>query len=234
MKFSVFVYLPFLFLLLFSCKSTSSLVDYSSIEHKVDLDRFEQVIVSFEEADKTARYSSDLILFTGSSSIRFWGTLAEDMAPHPVLNRGFGGSILPEMNHYFDRIVKKYQPKIIFLYCGENDIALDYTPEESYSSYRKFISLCKAELPKTEVVFISMKPSPSRWDKWSSVDAANNMIESYTKKHDHLHFVDVGPTMMNGSEPDKSIFIKDMLHMNPEGYRRWTKLIKPVLDELNN
>lgn len=223
-----------LLLLLISCKSSTALLDYSTIEHKVDLNRFEKSIVAFEEEDKTARYSSDVILFTGSSSIFFWKTLAEDMSPHRVLNRGFGGSILPEINHYFERVVKKYQPKIIFLYCGENDIAFDYTPEESYSSYRKFISLCKSELPDTEIVFISMKPSPSRWKMWANVDRANKMIADYTSTQDHLHYIDVGPTMMNGSEPDKSIFVKDMLHMNPEGYRRWTNLIKPVLDKLNN
>jgi len=219
--------------LLISCKSNSALIDYATIDHKVDLSRFDKTIAKFEEEDKVARYSKDLILFTGSSSIVFWNSLAEDMAPHPVLNRGFGGSILPEMNLYFDRIVKKYRPKIIFLYCGENDIAIDYTPEESYSAYRKFIALCKADLPETEIVFISMKPSPSRWDKWTDVDKANKLIESYTKKNDQLHFVDVGPVMMDGTAPDKSIFVSDMLHMNKEGYRRWTKVIKPVLDNLN-
>jgi len=219
--------------LLLGCKAPAAVIDYQSIKHKVDLDRFEQAIVAFEEEDKTARYSSDLILFTGSSSIRFWKTLAEDMAPHPVLNRGFGGSILPEMNHYFERIVKKYQPKIIFLYCGENDIAIDYSPEETYSAYRQFISLCKAELPNTKIVFISMKPSPSRWDKWTNADRTNKMIDAYSKTQGQLYYIDVGPTMMQGTEPDKSIFVSDMLHMNPEGYKRWTKLIKPVLDDLN-
>lgn len=220
--------------LLISCKSQNTLIDYNTIEHKVDLNRFDATIAKFEEKDKVARYSKDLILFTGSSSIVFWNSLAEDMAPHPVLNRGFGGSILPEMNHYFDRVVKKYQPKIIFLYCGENDIALDYTPEESYSAYRQFISLCKTDLPNTQIVFISMKPSPSRWDKWEHVNKANNLIKAFTEKQDHLHFIDVGPTMMDGTEPDKSIFVKDMLHMNPEGYKRWTKVVKPVLDKLNS
>ena len=232
MKARIFVLITFVILLV-GCKTQNSIIDYNSIEHKVDLNRFDQSIEKFEEADKTARYSKDLILFTGSSSIVFWSTLSEDMAPHPVLNRGFGGSTLPEMNHYFHRVVKKYQPKIIFLYCGENDIAFDYTPVESYSSYRKFISLCKTHLADTEIVFISMKPSPSRWAMWTNVDKANNLIEDYTKKHDHLHFVDVGPTMMDGAEPDKSIFVKDMLHMNKEGYKRWTKVIKPVLDQLN-
>lgn len=223
--------LPLLFVL--NCKSSLPIIDYNTITHKVDLNRFEKTIAKFEEQDKVARYSNDLILFTGSSSIVMWKSLAEDMAPHSVLNRGFGGSILPEINHYFERVVKKYQPKIIFLYCGENDIELNYTPEESYSAYLKFIDLCSTDLPQTEIVFISMKPSPSRWDKWQEVDKANKLIKTYISKHNHLHFIDVGPVMMSGSEPDKTIFIKDMLHMNEEGYKRWTKVIKPVLDKIN-
>lgn len=232
MKYRYLLYIGLAVIFLGACKTSETIVDYDSLNHKVDLTRFDKAIASFEEKDKLARYSKDLILFTGSSSIVFWSTLAEDMAPHRVLNRGFGGSVLPEMVHYFDRVVRKYQPKIIFLYCGENDIAVDYTPEESYSSYRKFISLCEEHLPDTEIVFISMKPSPSRWNMWHNVDKANKLIQAYTKSHGHLHFVDVGPTMMQGAEPDKSIFVKDMLHMNPEGYKRWTKVIKPVLDNL--
>ena len=232
MEFKSFAPVLFIFALLISCKSTDNLMDYSTIQHKVDLTRFDSTIAKFEEQDKKARYSKDLILFTGSSSIVFWKTLSEDMAPYPVLNRGFGGSILPEMNHYFDRVVKKYHPQIIFLYCGENDISEGYAPEESYSSYREFISKCTAAFPETQIVFISMKPSPSRWDKWSEMEKANGMIKAYTKQYDHLHFVDVGPTMMQDGEPDKSIFVQDMLHMNSIGYMRWAAVIKPVLDRL--
>ena len=54
-------------------------------------DFYQGDIDKFKEADKGTAPAKDLILFTGSSSIRFWSTLKDDMAPHNVLNRGFGG-----------------------------------------------------------------------------------------------------------------------------------------------
>jgi len=116
------------FVFLYSCGSSQKVdklqkeerANLERIMPELDIDRFEKDIEAFEKMDMVSRYGSNMALFVGSSSIRFWNTLADDLAPHPVLNRGFGGSTLHEVNHYFDRIVSKYSPKQIFLYCGEN------------------------------------------------------------------------------------------------------------------
>src|SRR5262245_66348764 len=62
--------------------------------------RFESEIHAFEAADATDPPPQNGIVFTGSSSIRLWTTLAEDFAPLPVINRGFGGSMLPEVTAF--------------------------------------------------------------------------------------------------------------------------------------
>src|SRR5687768_181547 len=64
-----------------------------------NLTRFEREIIHFEEIDRAAMPASGGILFVGSSSIRLWKTLAQDMAPLPVLNRGFGGATIGEVNY---------------------------------------------------------------------------------------------------------------------------------------
>src|SRR5262245_58821598 len=76
----------------------------------------------FDELDR-AGVPANAIVFTGSSSIRYWATLARDMSPLPVLNRGFGGSQLHDVTYYAERAVLRYQPKTIVLYAGENDMA---------------------------------------------------------------------------------------------------------------
>lgn len=199
------------------------------------IDRFEEQIVAFEKKDMVSRYPANMALFVGSSSIRGWGSLAEDMAPHPVLNRGFGGSTLPEVNHYFDRVVGKYNPKQIFLYCGENDLAMTFTVGETVDAFVEFIGLCKEKLPNTEIVFLSMKPSPSRWHLWDKYAEANQLIKNICVLSNQLHYVDIGSSMLTADgQPDKTIFVEDMLHMQPEGYERWTAVVKPFLDELRN
>jgi len=200
---------------------------------KIQINRFEKEIEAFEKKDMLSRYSSNSVVFVGSSSIRMWESLAKDMSPHPVINRGFGGSTIFEVNHYFDRIITKFQPAQVLLYAGENDIALGYTADETFDAFVEFINLCKQQIPDTDIVFISMKPSPSRWQLWDQVHSANEKIRNLCLLSNKLLYVDVGKLMLTeNGEPDKSIFIEDMLHMNPSGYERWTSLINPVLNQL--
>jgi len=49
-------------------------------------------IFSYATADRANPPKAGVIVFTGSSSVRFWDTLADDMKPLDVINRGFGGS----------------------------------------------------------------------------------------------------------------------------------------------
>lgn len=200
-----------------------------------DLERFESEIVAFETFDKTARYRPDAVVFTGSSSIRFWKSLGDDMAPVPSVNRGFGGSTIPEVNHYYDRIITKFRPSIIVLYAGENDIWMDRSVDDVVADYRAFIKKTKAELPNTKVVFLSLKPSPSRWSKWNLYEDANNRIRMITEKEDNQYFIDISKTMMGeNGQPTRAIFIDDMLHMNAKGYEGWKASVFPLIKELYN
>jgi len=233
--------LTFTLVILCSCGSSQQVdklqkeerAELERIMPELDIDRFEESIEAFEKQDMVSRYPSDMAVFVGSSSIRFWETLANDMAPHPVLNRGFGGSTLHEVNHYFDRIVSGYSPKQIFLYCGENDIAMTYTVQETFDQFVKFIGKCKTQLPDTDIVFISMKPSPSRWNIWNDYVEANTLIKNLCVLSKRLHYVDISEVMMNeNGYPDESIFIEDKLHMNASGYDKWASVIRPVVDAL--
>src|SRR6266550_2177708 len=87
------------------------------------LDRYESEITAFEAADRATPPAPGGIVFVGSSSFRRWTSLAADFPGLPVLNRGFGGSTLREVNHYARRIVLPYRPRLIVLYAGDNEIA---------------------------------------------------------------------------------------------------------------
>ena len=172
------------------------------------------------------------IVLTGSSSFRKWENAAEDLAPLPIINRGFGGSTLPEVIHYIDETVLKYQPKTVVTYC-ENDMFVDKTktPEQTRDSYVEFTRLVREKLPDVQMYFVSLKPSPSRWARRAEVMKANQLIKDFTQKDKNHGYIDVWPTMLKNGRPDPSIYLKDSLHMNAEGYRRWTEVIKPVLSK---
>ncbi|GAB4252276.1 MAG: SGNH/GDSL hydrolase family protein [Saprospiraceae bacterium] len=198
-----------------------------------DLTRFEEEIKAFKEADKKSMPPAGAILFVGSSSIRMWPSLDSAFAPLPVIQRGFGGSTIPEVLHYADRIVWKYQPKVIVFYCGENDIAEGTDHTVVFQNFKKFVGEMEKKLPDAQLVVLSAKPSPARWELWKQFEKLNYMIQQFASQRKNVLYLNIGPTLLDSSgNPDKSLFVEDMLHMNRQGYARWERVLKPILLDL--
>lgn len=191
--------------------------------------KFSPEIAHFAELDKAAPPKPCGFLFTGSSSVRFWKTLDQDMAPYPVINRGFGGSRIADVNRYFDQVVTPYHPRAIFFYAGDNDINAGGTPAQVTADFRAFLDLKDQRLGKTKVYFIALKPSKLRWDQFAAQSAANAQIKALADKRADLDYVDIVPSMLQGGVP-KDIFVGDGLHMTPAGYVLWTGVVRPVVE----
>ena len=170
------------------------------------------------------------ILFVGSSSFRMWTNLRTSFPNLKVLNRAFGGSRLEDVNHYFERLVTPYNPKIIVLYAGENDVNEGVEPETVLESYRKFISMVRAKFPKIKLVYVGLKPSPSRWALADKFKQTNNLIKAEIAKDKRAVFVDVWQPMLNEKgEPRPELFKPDMPHMKENGYEIWRNLLVKYL-----
>ena len=192
-------------------------------------DFYQEEINVFLEADESIEYSEELILFTGSSSIRFWETLTQDMRPLTVLNRGFGGAHLVHVNHHFDQIVYPYNPKGIVIFCGTNDITALKKPEEVFEDFLTFFKKVQQQLPQTTVFFIGIKPTVARAYLKEEEQAFNQKIAQLSKENKNLIFIDVWDSMLIDNKPVADLFVEDGLHMNAEGYKIWTSLVKPTL-----
>lgn len=189
-------------------------------------------IQAFKIQDSIAPPAVSQIVFTGSSSFRLWKTIHEDFPGYPILNRGFGGSILPDVIRYVDEVVIKYRPKQVVIYCGDNDLAAD-TTINGKTVFKRFKTLQQKihhALPDTKIVYVSIKPSPSRMRLIKKVKDANRRIKNFTERKIYLTYADVfHPMMDENQQPRGELFIGDRLHMNAEGYKIWTKVIKPYL-----
>jgi hypothetical protein len=193
---------------------------------------FESAIRAFEESDREKMPEAGSIVFIGSSSIRFWSTLDEDMAPLPVLNRGFGGAHFVHVVHNTPRIVLPYAPRAVVVYAGDNDIGAGTSVEEVVGGYREFVRLIHEKLPETAIYYLPIKPSKLRWQLWAEMSAANAEIEAITDSDTRLHYLDVAAPLLNSSgTPRDDVFLLDGLHMNAEGYAAWTAVVRPVLLE---
>ncbi|UZR98062.1 GDSL-type esterase/lipase family protein [Chondrinema litorale] len=191
---------------------------------------WEDAIRQFEVEDKSTNYPKDAVLFVGSSSIRFWNTLKEDMAPIPVIKRGFGGAKLNDVIHFADRIIFPYQPKKIVLFAGTNDLSgrpNDKTPEQILADFVKLIDKIHRELPKTEIYYLPITPTNSRWEIWPQAKKANQLIQTYAQKYAFIHFIETSNYFINkqGKLIDNYLWF-DGIHLNTKGYQLWTKLIK--------
>lgn len=196
--------------------------------------RWEETTRTFEDWDKKNSFPPNAVLFVGSSSIRLWPT-RECFGQFDVINRGFGGSQISDVVYFAERIVLPYKPKVIVFYAGDNDIAGGKTAEQVFDDYKKFINLVQKQLPRTKIIFISIKPSGSRWSLWNVMKQANKMIEDFSQKDDRLYYFDsAAPLLNNDGRPNDELFLRDRLHLNDKGYEIWTKLLTPVIKNAMN
>jgi len=193
---------------------------------------FKEEIVNFKKMDSLSFPGKHLILFAGSSSFRKWTHVQEAFSTHPIINRGFGGSTLPDLIYYANDILFPYDARQIVIYCGENDIAASdtVTAEIILLRVKQLFALIRTRQPKTEIDFVSIKPSPSRIQFRQTVEKSNQLIQAFIAKQPHSKYINVFDAMLN---PDGSIrediFLEDRLHMNEKGYAIWTKIIGPYL-----
>ncbi|MEM7395092.1 MAG: M1 family aminopeptidase, partial [Verrucomicrobiota bacterium] len=172
-----------------------------------------------------------LILFTGSSSIRTWTSLEKDMAGYTVLNRGFGGSQISDVLHYFDRIVTPYKPSKIAFYCGENDLHKGKSVETVVNDFKTFARRVHEMNPETPIYFISVKPSPKRWASNPQYVEANRHIRSFCETDARLVYLDMASAMLGeDGKPLPDIWKDDQLHLNAKGYEIWTPILRKAFE----
>ncbi len=172
------------------------------------------------------------ILFTGSSSIRFWKNPEKDFNNPKILNRGFGGSQIIDLIENFDQIILKYNPQKVVIYSGDNDVQTGKSAEIVFGDFCTLYGMIKAKLPNAKVYFIAIKPSLNRWSKVLEMKKANTMINEYLNSKQNAIFVDVfSPMIGKNGMPSEKWFIEDGLHMTADGYKLWTEILAPYLLE---
>lgn len=193
--------------------------------------------ISAIENSYAGNYPQGKILFYGSSSIRLWDSMAEDLAPLETLNHGFGGSTLDDAIYYADRMVIPFHPKAVVLYSGTNDMGNNLfgqgkDAKEAYLATKTLITYLQSELPDMKIYYIASSPQPSRWSVWDRMAECNALVKSYCEDHENVIYIDTEPVLLDeNKELRKELYRKDGLHFNEAGYEVWTSVIRPILME---
>jgi hypothetical protein len=194
---------------------------------------FADEIRAFKRMDSISFPAKDGILFIGSSSIRKWTNLEQRFPGKPIIRRGVGGSELWQLvDYYTPYILFPYQPRKIFIYAGENDIAGGKSGVFVFSEFQKLFEMINKQLPNATVYFMSIKMSPSREKYFKEVAVANELIKNYLANKPNSAFIDVNIALLktNTSLPDSTLFLADYLHLNSKGYDIWQQVIAPYVN----
>lgn len=195
-----------------------------------DTDRWAKEMAAFAAEDESQPFAPGGIVFGGSSSIRLWD-LPAAFPGKRVLNRGFGGSQIPDSVRHVERLVLRHTPATVVFYAGDNDLASGRTPEQVLADFEAFVRAVHATLPATRIAFVAIKPSLARWAIVDKVREANRLIRAVCDRDDRLGFVDVdGPMIGWDGKPRADLFAQDGLHLSPKGYALWNVLVAPFLD----
>ena len=206
----------------------TALVSVNVVEAQEE-DRWAETMAVFEEADRTSPAPQNGVVFTGSSSIRRWN-LEKWFPGMGYLNRGFGGSQIPDAIRHIDTVVLKHKPRLVVFYSGDNDTNAGKSGETVFADFKTFAGKVHAELPQTRIAVISIKPSVARWHVVDEVRKANDLMREFATQNDYIGFVDIEGTVLgwNGT-PNPDLLVEDGLHMTPAGYAIWTAALKPFL-----
>jgi len=194
--------------------------------------QWEKEIAAFEQSDLTNPPPRGAVEFLGSSTIRRWTTLAQDFPGQPVYNRGFGGSEIADSTHFAPRIVFPYAPRMIVFRAGGNDLWAGKSPEQVFADFKKFVAVIHAQLPDTEIIFISWNPTPSRWKQHEQEKELNRLVENFVRQTPHLKYIETYDLPLGADgQPRPELFVADQLHFNAAGYKLLTERVRPLFSK---
>jgi lysophospholipase L1-like esterase len=188
-------------------------------------------IRSFKKQDQTSPPPKNAILFVGSSSFNYWKDVGDYFPGYTIINRGFGGSTLVDVIRYAPDVIYPYKPKQVVIYCGENDLASSDTvsPALVLSRFKTLFNAIRANVDKVNIAFVSIKPSPSRFNLMPKMVETNRLIKDFLCREKNTAYINVFDKMLINGKPRGEMFREDSLHMTAKGYAVWAPAIKQYL-----
>ena len=191
--------------------------------------RFEKELAAFEQLDRAMPPAKGQIVFVGSSTMVDWNAAAH-FPDLQIVNRALWGSAVADTSRNVDRLIVPYEPRVVVVYAGDNDLDGGATTEQVAVEFERLVKNVHAKLAQTRIVVIGIKPSPQRWLTIDRMRTANAMIRAICARDDRVAFVDVDGSMMGWDEkPRPELYRPDGLHLSEQGYQLWTILLRPFL-----
>jgi lysophospholipase L1-like esterase len=222
-----------------SCCSLAALGDAPPIPdlsaYAEQVARWEDEIARLEAKDKTAPDPDGAVLLIGSSSIRLWETAAKDLAPYPVIPRGYGGASFSDLAYYADRIISPHKYRAAVVFCA-NDVTggeKDRSPEQVAEWFGYVADVLRHHQPDAQVICCDVRPTPLRHHVWSQTKAVNAALKAECDKRAGVHYLNTADSyLLDSGDARSDVYREDRLHLNAAGYELWSAQIKAELDRV--
>jgi lysophospholipase L1-like esterase/1-acyl-sn-glycerol-3-phosphate acyltransferase len=197
---------------------------------RVKEEHFEREIAVLKRKVDQIETQEAQTVFYGSSTIRLWKNMAQDLAPHQTLNLGFGGAFIHSLSHYFEHLFDGLAPQNIMLYLGGNDLTLGFDADRIVVDITSFVQMIHNKFPETNIYNIAIKPSFERESELSEILGINAGVQALSDKLPYLHQLGLYEKLMDDNRIRKDVFLQDGLHLNEKGYKALTALVLAALE----
>ena len=181
--------------------------------------------------------NQESILFIGSSTIRLWDSLEQDVAPYKAIKRGYGGAKMCDLAIHSPQLVRdlNFRAAVVFVANDITGSVSDKEPSEIKRLARIVIENLKARNPTAPVVVLSITATPSRFTHWGRIKSANKALGSLADEIPGVYFLETEKYYLaEDGRPIEKFFVEDRLHQTPEGYQLLGSLVKSKLDDILN
>jgi GDSL-like lipase/acylhydrolase family protein len=193
-------------------------------------ERFAQKVAEYAAADRAQPPPRNAILFAGDSQFYRWSTIREDLPGYTLINRGIDSFQTPDLIRYVDQLILPYEPRLIVLHVGGNDVHNGKSPAQVLESFKTLVAAVHAKLPGVRILWSSITPGPGRWDEAPQRKATNALLRDYIATQKDLGFIDLWDAMLTPEgQPREDIWVADRVHPNHAGYLIRVALTKPFL-----
>jgi lysophospholipase L1-like esterase len=192
--------------------------------------RFEPNVRLYEDADRQSPPPTHAILLAGDSQFFRWKTLHEDLPDFTIINRGIDSFQTSDLNHFAERLVVPYAPRLIVLHVGGNDVNTGKTPDQILTDFKTFVGIVRRTMPTVPIAWTSITPGPGRWNQAEQRKATNKALAAYIATQPNLHFIDLWDAMLTpDGQPREDLWVEDRIHPNHEGYLIRVRIMRPLL-----
>ena len=199
--------------------------------------KYDTTFARFDSLNKVEKHTDSALLFFGSSYIRLWQNIRNDISYNDIIHRGFGGCNLTDVAYYIKRILASHHPKGIFFYVG-NDIVdsdKDNDPEQVLALFKFVVQEIRVQHPYIPITWLKISPSEKRWKVWDKVQEANLLIETYCKTEPNLFTIHFQDHFLGADGlPITNLYRDDKLHYNEQGYKVWGNAIQSEVKKIIN